>query len=230
MKKNGTSIIVIPVVIALFGLVFLVCGLFLMISYIHFIRTANETTGVIVSITTYYDSDDDLRYRVYVRYSVDGREYDGEYGSYHTGMIEGQSVKIYYDPDNPRHIQSKGSFITGFVFVLFSVVFGSVGLIPLILTKKAKSKKKRLAEYGEKLTATIKEIADGNIYVNNIRCRNIICEYKDRTSGNTYLFKSENVYEDLNGLREGQTIPVYADYNDYSKYYVAVEEYLPGTM
>ena len=226
MKKNSNSVIFIA--FFLFGLVFFIIGIFLTVKIIKFHTIARETTGVITSITTDYDSDGDLHHRVYVRYSVDVKEYDGEYGFYHSGMIEGQSVKIYYDPGNPRYIKSKSSFVTGFAFMLFSAVFSSVGLIPLIIQKNRNVKKKRLIEYGDKVQATVKKVVTGNISVNDIQCQNIICEYTDRTSGNTYLFKSENLYRGLDKVSAGQPIQVYVDYTDYSKYHVDVEDLLTG--
>ena len=226
MKKNGNSTAIICIAFFLFGLVFFVIGIFLAVMSIKFHTIAQETTGIITSITTYYDSDDDLRHRVYVRYTADGREYDGEYGSYHSGMMEGQTVIVFYDPANPRIIRSKTSFVRDIVFMLFGAVFGSIGLIPLVIRKKNNVKKKRLIEYGDKVQATVKEVVTGNISVNDIQCQNIICEYTDRTSGNTYLFKSENLYRSLDKVSAGQSIQVYVDYTDYSKYHVDVEELL----
>ena len=219
-KNNPTAGVFI--VFTLYGLLFFAVGVFVIANSVKFHISAKETDGVITNITAYYDSDDDLQHRVYVRYFVDGREYESEYGTYYTGMTEGQKVKVYYDPGNPRHIRSKGASIVGYAFMCF----GSIGFLPLFMQMKAKSKKKHLIAYGYKITAVIKEIVGGNIYVNNRRCRNIICEYTDRTSGTIYRFKSGNIWGDLAGLDEGKTVSVYVDYNDYSKYHVDTEELL----
>ena len=73
--------------------------------YLTFFQTKGyaETTAVIERIEEHGDFDD-TSYDVYVRYSVDGREYHGESDFYSAGYREGKEIKIFYIPDNPEQI------------------------------------------------------------------------------------------------------------------------------
>ena len=100
----------------------------------QFFAIAEETTATIDSIYEYeeYDSIDneyDIQHDVYISYDTqEGMHYSGvELNWYHTGMEEGQSITIHYDPDNPERIGVKEGSAWGFVILL--IIGGSFVLI-----------------------------------------------------------------------------------------------------
>lgn len=86
------------------------------------------TDAVISKIEEYYDASagedgPQYSYDVTVRYTVDGKEYEGPLGYHQDGYEEGQTVSIRYNPENPEKIvqASKG-------FAIYLVIIG-----PLLL-------------------------------------------------------------------------------------------------
>ena len=90
------------------------------------VHASTSTTGVITKIDIVYGTgaDDNDEYHVFVKYSVDGTEYEEELGEYSAGMHEGDDVDLLYNPDNPRQLQKAGltSIIIAFVFSGLSIL------------------------------------------------------------------------------------------------------------
>ncbi len=81
-------------------------------------RLNYPTTQAAVSRTELYeeahyegDTHHDATYTVFVRYAVDGVEYEEEYGVF-PAMQEGQAITINYNPDDPRDIGQPNSMLT----------------------------------------------------------------------------------------------------------------------
>ena len=92
MKKNKTEYFVFGI-FALVGTIFVIAGIFWMISGIRFRENAAEVMAVISEIDTYRDSDGDTNHKVYVNYSYDGNTYnDIPLGEYSSGMYEGKEI------------------------------------------------------------------------------------------------------------------------------------------
>ena len=93
-------------------------------------KTYLPTTGVITKIDIVYGTgaDDNDEYHVFVKYSVDGTEYEEELGEYSAGMHEGDDVDLLYNPDNPRQLQKAGltSIIIAFVFSGLSILVAAI--------------------------------------------------------------------------------------------------------
>lgn len=66
------------------------------------------TTGVIQKIDheVHYGANNDREddYHVYVKYNVNGKDYDEELGYYTGEYREGMELEIRYDPENPMNI------------------------------------------------------------------------------------------------------------------------------
>ena len=80
-------------------------------------RLNYPTTQAAVSRTELYEEahyEDDTRhdatYTVFVRYAVDGVEYEEEYGVF-PAMQKGQAITINYNPDDPRDIGQPNSML-----------------------------------------------------------------------------------------------------------------------
>ena len=64
-----------------------------------------QTEAVIERIDiTYWDSERNNEYDVYVAYTVDGTEYHAKSDYYSQGYEEGKTIRIWYDPSNPENV------------------------------------------------------------------------------------------------------------------------------
>ena len=80
-----------------------------------------------------------------------------------------------------------------------------------------------LLENGVHLRATVDSVTIGANRFKNIKNRKVICTYEE--GGQKYIFKSDNIYRKVeNNIHKGDTINVYADTEEYKKYYVDVKE------
>jgi len=111
-------------------------GIALVVKDKNFKKTAKETMATITEIYTYRDSGGDTSHRVYVKFSVDGEEYEGKLGSYHLGMQKGQEVKICYNPDNPQIFNDGNTSIAGFVLIALGTICLIACLAGFIIFKK----------------------------------------------------------------------------------------------
>lgn len=60
-------------------------------------------------------------YKVYVKYTVDGKEYDEELGEL-SGYKKNQKITIYYNPNDPSKITQTKSLILPIVFIIGGIV------------------------------------------------------------------------------------------------------------
>lgn len=67
-------------------------------------------------------------YNVYVKYNVDGKEYEEELGEL-SGYKENQEITIYYNPDDPVKITQTKSLVLPIVMILFGFVSFIGGII-----------------------------------------------------------------------------------------------------
>ncbi len=227
MKKKsapkGTLLI-----FGLIGLVFFLIGVVWLILGIRFVSNAEEVYGVISDITSYRDSDGDRHYTAYVDYEFDGEYYhDVALSSYSSSMRVGKEVKVLVDPEDPGNPQTiMSSIVGGIIFAAFGAVFASVGFIPMILMGRSGSKGKKLKEQGRYIMAKIESIEQNRrVAINGRHPYLIYCSHEDVFSGTIYRFKSKSLWYDPDAyFRVGMEIKVYVDGQDYSKYYVDVDE------
>ena len=126
----------IPMFLAIISIVMLIIGLNTVKDYTSF----SQTTGEIVSITSEYDvATESINYKVFVKYSVNDREYTSELGSYKAEYREGMKIKIKYDPENPVKIMTGEKSATFIPFIVAAVV--------LVRNIKTEAKYKREHEY-----------------------------------------------------------------------------------
>jgi len=127
-----------------FGAIAVLC-LVIMGNEAKFRETAVETEAVITKINTYRKNNTDGEYYhdVYVKYTVDGDVYESRLNYWNSGMREGGTVKIYYDPDEPNVIVSDSTTL----LLILSVSFGLVSWVFIVLIfltiRKSIAEKKR---------------------------------------------------------------------------------------
>lgn len=127
------------------GIVLVVFSIFMFVSMDN---TKNyKKTEAVVSRTelyedSYYDDEGnkvEATYTVYVKYSVDGKDYEEEYGVL-SGYNENDKVTISYNPENPKEIAQPITLIWPVAFLvlgLISVVGGVFSLVKAYKKNKA---------------------------------------------------------------------------------------------
>lgn len=227
-KKYEKILILVPNVFFIAGVCMFIWGIGWLISALQFKATAVEVPGEITRIDSAYDDDGDEHYSVFVSYEYNGERYeDVRINSYSSSMYEGKEITLYCDPDKPRHIQAKSMLYFPPIFLMaFGLTFALVGGSFTIFVIINSLKRKRLMQQGISIYATVEEIEYvTNTSVNGKHPYTIYCTYRDEYKDVTYRFKSENLWSDPSAVFPvGSIIEVKVDANDYSKYYVNVEE------
>lgn len=131
---------VIGVIFMLAGIGMVIGGFAIRDNSKKFYATAKQTTATIDTIYEYVsaDSDHDIKHDVYISYDTEeGVHYsEVDLGWYQSGMEEGQTIAVYYDPDDPRDVRTQeGSMMACIVVTLLGVVFALVGGIFAFVVK-----------------------------------------------------------------------------------------------
>lgn len=110
------------------------------------------------------------------------------------------------------------------VYCSIGGVFTIIGVSFLLVTLGSKKKQKKLIEIGRKYYAEVTgAIINYRVQVNRKNPYRLDCRYVDEFTGVTYLYRSENVWENPDQYI-GLQVPVYVNPNKPKEYYVAVEE------
>lgn len=120
----------------------------------------------------------------------------------------------------------------GLTFMMFGLIFGLIGVIPIMNMIKKDKKHANLIQNGRVLTAKIESIyLNTSIRVNGYNPYVVTCTYTDEYTGQVLRFKSHNIWEGEIGMAQvGQDIKVYVDPADYHTYYVSPESTIPENM
>ena len=140
--KNFSNILIkyiLPVLCLVIGIV-VIC---VASSNLKKIDTYPTTTATITHIEVEHIGDD-THHTVYVKYEVDGIEYENTLGEYIAGYAKGKEVTISYNPDNPEKILSSNKFsvimmyVVGTIFVIVSVLL-IIKSVQMIIKSKEES-------------------------------------------------------------------------------------------
>ncbi len=187
---------------------------------------AGPIQAVITDLREKKDSEGDITYTPYVEYIVDGQRY-GKWLNVSSNMYEnGDIIEIYYSEDDPENTSVKVPQYVRYICYSLPLIFCIIGGFGTFKLLKEKLRK-RLVKTGKRVEATITNVDYNRSYsVNGRNPLKIYCNFVD-IDGNYYEFESDNIWKNLNiDLNHSKMIPVYVDPDDYSKYYVNVEEYL----
>lgn len=97
----------------------------------NYIRTNAIVSRMDLVRESYIDENHNVveaTYNVYVKYNVDGKEYEEELGEL-SGYKENQEITIYYNPDDPVKITQTKSLVLPIVMILFGFVSFVSGII-----------------------------------------------------------------------------------------------------
>lgn len=134
----------------LFGLALIVFGCFAWRPVIA--RQSYPQTEAVVSRTELYEdaytengTRHEATYRIYVRYSVDGNDYEEEYGVFPERPV-GSSMTINYNPHDPHDIGQPNSVVLPIGFIAGGGVLLAAGVISFVKTRKKNQALKRQEE------------------------------------------------------------------------------------
>lgn len=220
----------------LFGLIFGLIGVVMLAIAICVttvtLKRKNEyrtTSATITDIDTSYSVDDESEHRVRISYRVSGTIYETDLSYYSSGMSVGDTLTIYYNPDNPNKIcYVSGMWLVVAIVGVIGVVFGTIGGIFLIVGIRRDRLDKRLIAEGNYVYADI-DCVDYNTMVSiNGRHPYIIkCRYYDQYSDITYLYKSRDIRFDPTEILSARGITqlkVYVSKDNPKQYMVDISE------
>lgn len=227
MMKENQSEKRIYITFIIVGFVLLIFGIIL--SSIVFSKKGKvETIGIISRIVRSYGNDDSTEYNVFVTYEVEGKVYESKLDAYASSFYEGKEIPIYYMENNVQQIGSLSFNALILIFPGVGLIFFISGLIKILKDKRGMSKKEKLKQTGQRIDAQIQEIMRNTSYaVNNRNPYMIICRWYNPADQKSYLFKSQNLWQnpaDLIQEKNIQTLPVYYNPNKIKEYVVDLDE------
>lgn len=213
-------------IFAVLGLFFLLLGIIFYIKDVEFKKTAIKTTGTITEIV--YDSSGESSSVVYVKFSVQGKTYEGKINYYTSSMYEGKSIVIYYDPSNPNNFQGEEASIVLLIFAILGGVFFLVGIIFILIVTLKNIKRKKVINYNYKINASIIGVTINQTAIINGRHPYVLeANCMSPTDGKLYIFKSDYLFQDVSPIIQQfnmTTIPVYVNPNNYNEYVMDIEQ------
>jgi len=137
------------------GLILVTFSVFVFNSVDHaknFIKTEAIVTRADLYEDAYVDGQgnhQDATYTVYVKYTVDGTEYEEEYGVF-SNYRAGDKVTISYNPDDPKEITQPNSIILPICIAAAGGAFLVIGIVSTVNTvKKRKALKLQEQEWSK---------------------------------------------------------------------------------
>lgn len=137
--------------ITIFGVAILVINL----NNQNYVKIESSVSKVEIEEEEHYDSDDNLveaTYEISVKYTVDGKEYEGVLVGLPKYDI-GEKMTIYYNPDDPTQITQTKSLILPIVLIVGGIAAFTGGIISGINSykryKKMKDQEKGWAANGK---------------------------------------------------------------------------------
>lgn len=131
-------------------LIFIGISVFLLIQTLNNMKKIDvydTTTAEIISITSDYDAATEaVNMRVFIKYTVNGREYTAEIDEYKPTYREGMKISVKYDPQNPYDVLADDKSFVYLNFAIFAVFF-AVGAFLLVKNVRGEIISKREHEY-----------------------------------------------------------------------------------
>jgi len=221
VKKAWVRCAKIAAVIIIVPAIFLISG-------IMFSINAIETTAFVTDYKITTDSEGDKSYKVYYEYTDEVDWYTGDYKS---SFKPRKTMPVYYNPNRPQVVATSRNSKTFWRFIITAVaitIAASITYSEINIAKRSVLRKELLAN-GRRVLATLTDVVDGRQTRGEQKSRNMVCEFRDEATGDTHVFKSDDLWDDIPQLGAGQQmppVPVYVDNSSYKKFYIAVDEFL----
>lgn len=124
-----------------FGIICIIVSIFMFISIDHnknYIKVDSIVSKTELVEEEYTDIDGnhhDATYRIFVKYTVDGRNYEEELGEF-SGFEKGDKIVISYNPEDPTQIAQPIGYIVPSIICAGGVVALVAGIISIIRVVK----------------------------------------------------------------------------------------------
>ena len=127
-KVQKVSSSIKSVICAIFGVILIIFGIYSLFSISSFNRNAKEINATVSKIEEVEKKDEDnksyMDKEVYVKYEVEGKQYEKEVNINADGLSNGSIVKVYYDSRNPAIVNgSKEDIFGGFLALAIGIIF-----------------------------------------------------------------------------------------------------------
>ena len=214
-SKNGLAIF-----IAVFGVILVAAAAFIAIRSSVYRKNGIETVATITRIERKTDSDGDDNASVYVSYTVDGENYEGKLDYYSSFMRVGNTVKIFYMPDDPQDMISAGSnVVLVTIMIAFGIICIGLGTAYVAVPAAKKRRLNRLKTNGRRVDARVKEFdCPKKTRVMGKNIARLVCVDPD---GNRY--ETRFLYDNQRYFDIETPVAVYVDPDDPEKYAIDVE-------
>lgn len=121
-------------IFTIIGIVLIVVGSVWLAKAENFKKNAVQTQAAITEIDIFEDSDGDTQYNVLVEFRADDAKIEDSLGYHVSGMKKGQTVEIFYNPDDPHDFKSASEDIWIFVvLIVLGVPFLLFGCFPVMM-------------------------------------------------------------------------------------------------
>lgn len=228
IKKGKTVFTIIGAIFFIIGMILVVIGGISLARTSAFMNSAQKTKAEIINISAdsyRRNGKNHTHYDVWIEYTVDGEVLEKNINEYNSSMYEGKEIEVYYDPDDPSDVRTD-SKVFEYIFLGIGGSFAVIGAVFLIVNIISGRRIKILKKSGDKLSGTITNVTmNYNMTINNRHPYKAECEVINPYDGETYLYSSENITDDISGLI-GMTTTVYVDRSNKKKYYVDIYELL----
>ncbi len=226
-------------------------GLLMVVDQANFNKKAAATEAVITDayVRRKGGRSSGRRYvcNAYLEYTVNGvtynctiRNFDRSYGYISKSDYFGRIVTLMYDPDDPSDARYADKRGVGVPLMIAGAAMA--GMFAFFYRKNGYYEK--LIKNGAVLDAVVVDIEHktvvhyyrsrsrgafgtrgGTNYTDEDNYRIIVCEWENPLTGQKYVFRSRRIKEFVEPY-VGQTVRVYADPQNYEKYFVDVDDLL----
>lgn len=215
------------------GGVFIIVAIFVTISNFQFLKTAIKTQGTVIDLIKNVDTDSDgdssTTYSPVVSFTTNtGQKVETKtsISSNPPSHEIGDLVSIYYNPKEPKKIMIDSfmdKYFLPIIFGAFGLIFSSIGGFGLVNAKKKNDEAKWLQTNGQRIDSTFVEVRTViDVTINGRNPWKIVSKWQNLANGQTYFFESIDLMFDPTNYMAGQTITVYINPNDPTKYYMDI--------
>ena len=241
-RNRTTSISIAAIIMLLVGIgIILISVVFLGDSADH--KNAISTNAEVISFekTYNYGSSSSSRYNfdVKVKYTVDGKEYEGLLAGYSTQTLNyettmfyegqevtgvGQTIQIKYSSTDPSKIVPPSTSVLQVVLIIVGAVMIAGCSVWLFFAIKKSFVSASCKKNGTKICASVYEFnVNRNTSVNYKNPAYIVCKYEDK------FYKSKKFYVDNFFVEVGTPVDVYINESNPDKYHVDIDSLIKNT-
>lgn len=218
--KNAKLSIILSIILAIIGVVFLLTSINLMI---YNNKLKKENIKILATVT---NSDFNNQFTT-VSFFINEKEYNAIAQKYYSEVQIGDTIEIYYNKENPTQILLESNNKNPAIYFVISVILLAISLSVIIHKLNNLVDKETVKKTGKRVEAELEDIVyNTKITSNGKHPYYIICIWKNKVTGKTYRFKSDNLWYNPNEQfkKSGiEKVPVYIIPSNPNQYYVDID-------